>query len=175
MERVMIIGCGGAGKSTLARKLGEKTGLPVVHLDQIFWSPGNWNHMEKADFDAALELEMEKDRWIIDGNYNRTLPMRLSRCDTVIYLDFTRMRCLTGWIGRVIKNWGHAREDMAPGCNEWFDPEMAGWIWNFNKQNRKRYHQLLREANGVEVFVFKNRRGVEQFLNQLEEDDGKTD
>ena len=167
MERIIIIGCGGAGKSTLARQLGEKLDLPVVHLDQIFWSPGNWNHMEKADFDAALELEMEKDRWIIDGNYNRTLPKRLERCDTVIYLDFTRMRCLTGWIGRVIKNWGKARPDMAPGCAEWFDPEMAGWIWSFNKNNRSRYREMLSACPDVNVLVFKNRRQVAKYLKSL--------
>ena len=167
MERIMIIGCGGAGKSTLARKLGEKTGLPVVHLDQIFWSPGNWNHMEKDEFDAALELEMDKEKWIIDGNYNRTLPMRLERCDTVIYLDFGRIRCLTGWISRVIKNWGTARPDMAPGCAEWFDPEMATWIWSFNRKNRKRYHQMLEEASGVKIFIFKNRRQTQNFLNSI--------
>ena len=167
MERVIIIGCGGAGKSTLARKLGEKTGLPVIHLDQIFWSPGNWKHMEKDEFDGALEREMEKERWIMDGNYNRTLLPRLSRCDTVIYLDFSRMRCMTGWIGRVIKNWGHAREDMAPGCAEWFDPEMASWIWNFNRNNRARYHEILKNTPGIHAVILKNRRDAAKFLDSL--------
>ena len=167
MERVMVIGCSGAGKSTLARKLGEKTGLPVIHLDQIFWSPGNWSHLERAEFDAALEKEVQKDRWIIDGNYNRTIPLRLSRCDTVIYLDFSRLRCMTGWIGRVIKNWGAARADMAPGCDERFDPEMAGFIWNFNRKNRKRYRQMLADGEGIDVYILKNRREVKKFLEQL--------
>ena len=166
MERVMIIGCGGAGKSTLARKLGEKTGLPVVHLDQIWWSPGDWVHMARAEFDRLLLEEMEKDRWILDGNYNRTLELRLERADTVIYLDFTRWQCLWGWIGRVIKNWGHAREDMAPGCCEWFDPEMAGWIWNFNQENRQKYLKKLSGWNG-EVYILHNRREVKRFLNNL--------
>ena len=90
MERVMIIGCGGSGKSTVARQLGEKTGLPVVHLDQIFWSPGNWQHLEKEEFDSLLRIELGKPRWILDGNFNRTIEMRLERCDTVIYQDFNR-------------------------------------------------------------------------------------
>ena len=166
MERIMIIGCGGAGKSTLARKLGEKTGLPVVHLDQIWWAPGNWQHLSREEFDVLLMREMEKDRWILDGNYNRTLDLRLERADTVIYLDFTRWQCLRGWIGRVIKNWGHAREDMAPGCSEWFDPEMAGWIWNFNKQNRKTYLEKLSSWQG-DVHIFRNRREVKRFLDNL--------
>ena len=166
MERIMIIGCGGAGKSTLARRLGEKTGLPVVHLDRIWWSPGNWEHLDREKFDVLLMQEMEKPRWIMDGNYNRTLDLRLERADTVIYLDFSRWQCLRGWIGRVIKNWGHARADMAPGCNEWFDPEMAGWIWNFNKQNRQKYLEKLHDWQG-EVHILRNRRAVKRFLDQL--------
>ena len=166
MERVMIIGCGGAGKSTLARALGEKTGLPVVHLDQIWWAPGNWKHLSREEFDDRLAVEMEKACWIMDGNFNRTLDVRLERADTVLYLDFPRWLCLWGWIGRVIKNWGRAREDMAPGCSEWFDPEMAKWIWNFNKQNRQRYLDKLKNWNG-EVHILHNRRQVRRFLEQL--------
>ena len=168
MERVLIIGCGGAGKSTLARALGEKTGLPVVHLDQIWWAPGNWQHREREEFDRLLKAEMEKPKWILDGNFNRTIEPRLKRCDTVVYLDMNRFICLKNWIGRVINNWGHARADMAEGCNEWFDPEMARWIWNFNKQNRKRYYELLSSLEGKQMYILKSRRQVNRFLNSLE-------
>ena len=167
MERVIIIGCGGAGKSTLARKLGEKTGLPVVHLDQIWWAPGNWEHMEREEFDRRLLEEMEKPRWILDGNYNRTIESRLDGCDTVIYLDMPRLVCLKNWISRVIKNWGHARADMAPGCAEWFDPEMAGWIWKFNKHNRARYYELLNALEDKQVYILNSRREVGKFLKNI--------
>lgn len=167
MQRIMIIGCGGAGKSTLARQLGEKTGLPVVHLDQIWWAPGNWQHVEREDFDTRLAEEMKKPQWILDGNFNRTIEMRLKECDTVIYLDFNRWVCLRSWLKRVITNWGHARDDMAPGCKEWFDPEMAGWIWNFNRKNRDNYYRLLNEAEGKQTIVLKNRRMVRRFLKSL--------
>lgn len=167
MERIMIIGCGGAGKSTLAKKLGEKTGLPVVHLDQIYWSPGNWQHLEKDEFDALLMQELQKPRWILDGNFNRTMELRLEKCDTVIYLDFNRITCILGWMKRVVKNWGTAREDMAPGCNEWFDPEFAKWLWNFNKLNRSRYLAILEKQKDKEVYIFRNRRQVRNFLNTL--------
>ena len=167
MERIMIIGCGGAGKSTLARKLGELTGIPVVHLDKIYWSPGNWKHLEKDEFDALLSLELEKPRWILDGNFNRTLEWRLEKCDTVIYLDFSRFTCICGWLKRVIMNWGIARPDMAPGCSEWFDPEFAKWIWNFNKHNRPRYLNLLKDVKGKSVYIFRNRWQVDKFLKQI--------
>ena len=167
MERIMIIGCGGAGKSTLAKKLGEKTGLPVVHLDQIDWSPGNWQHLEKDEFDALLMQELQKPRWILDGNFNRTMELRLKKCDTVIYLDFNRITCILGWMKRVVTNWGTAREDMAPGCNEWFDPEFAKWLWNFNKLNRSRYLAILEKQKDKEVYIFRNRRQVRNFLNTL--------
>ena len=167
MERIMIIGCGGAGKSTLARQLGEKTGLPVVHLDQIWWSPGNWKHLERDEFDVLLKAELDNPRWILDGNFNRTMETRLAACDTVIYLDVPRVVCLKNWIGRVIKNWGRARADMAEGCNEWLDPEFAGWIWKFNQNNRDRYYHLLSQAEHAEVIILKNRRQVRRFLERL--------
>lgn len=167
MERVMIIGCGGAGKSTLARKLGEKTGLPVVHLDKIWWEPGNWEHMEQEEFDRRLALELEKPRWILDGNFNRTIEMRLAACDAVIYLDMNRFVCLKNWLGRVVKNWGRARADMGEGCAEWIDPEFVKWIWNFNRGNRARYYALLENQEGKQVVILKSRRQVRKFLDSL--------
>ena len=167
MERVIIIGCGGAGKSTLARKLGEKTGLPVVHLDKIYWSPGNWKHLEKDEFDALLAKELEKSRWILDGNFDRTMELRLEKCDTVIYLDYNRITCLLGWLKRVIANWGRAREDMAPGCNEWFDPWFVKWLWNFNRKNRSRYLAILDKQEDKAVYIFRNRRQTQKFLDKL--------
>lgn len=167
MERVMIIGCGGAGKSTLARKLGEKTGLPVIHLDQIFWSPGNWQHLEKEEFDSLLMQELEKPAWILDGNFNRTMELRLEKCDTVIYLDYSRWICLLQWAKRVITNWGRTRPDMGPECNEWFDPEFISWVWNFNKTHRARYYEMLSAQKDKTIHIFKNRRQLKCFLNSL--------
>ena len=163
----MIIGCGGAGKSTLARKLGEKTGLPVVHLDQIWWAPGHWQHIEKPEFDEKLAGELKKPRWILDGNFNRTIEARLEACDTVIYLDYPRLVCIKNWLGRVLKNWGHHRPDMTEGCTEWIDPEFVKWIWNFNKNNRSRYYDLLNHAEGKTVIILKSRRQTRKFLESL--------
>ena len=167
MERILIIGCGGAGKSTLARQLGEKTGLPVVHLDQLFWHPG-WVESTKDEIDAKIMEELGKPRWIMDGNYNRTLPMRLEKCDTVIYLDFSRVACMFGVLKRILTTFGTVRPDMAEGCPERFDLDFLKWVWNFNKSKREKYYRLLNKTDGIEKIVLKNRRAVKRFLQSLE-------
>lgn len=159
MKRVVILGCAGAGKSTLARKLGEKTGLPVVHLDKLFWHSG-WVESTKDEIDEKIFREMQMDCWIMDGNYTRTLPARLQRCDTVIYLDFPRWQCLWGVLKRVVCNYGRVRPDMPEGCPERVDWAFLVWIWNFNKKNRKRYYALLQGLEGKQVYILKNRKEV---------------
>ncbi len=169
MERIIIIGCGGAGKSTLARRLGEKLGLPVVHLDKLWWREG-WTHIAQEEFDAALLAEVQKDCWIIDGNYNRSMPMRLQYCDTIIYLDFSRIACLMGVCKRILTSYGTVRPDMGEGCCERIDFEFLKWVWNFNARHREKYYKMLNETENVETIVLKNRRAVRKFLeNTLEQ------
>lgn len=169
MERILIIGCSGSGKSTLARALGEKLKLPVVHLDQLWWRQG-WENVTREEFDSKLAAELAKPRWIIDGNYNRTMEMRIARCDTILYLDFNRWTCLWGMVQRVAGNYGKVRPDMSPGCPERFDPEFVRWIWNFNKANRVRNYTLLAQAKHAKSLVLKNRRDVKAFLEQVKSD-----
>ncbi len=166
MERVLVIGCGGAGKSTLSRELGKRTGLPVVHLDQLFWHPG-WVESARNEMDEKIRMEMEKDCWIMDGNYNRTLPERLSRCDTVIYLDFNRLQCLRGVAKRIITSYGKVRPDMSEGCPERFDWEFIKWVWNFNQTKRKRIYHLLAQQKEKQVYILRSRRQVKRFLKTV--------
>ncbi len=166
MERVLIIGCGGAGKSTLARQLGDRTGLPVVHLDKLFWKPG-WVESGREEIDEIIRREMEKDRWIMDGNYNRTLQRRLGYCDTVIYLDFSRFACLIGVLKRVITTHGTVRPDMGEGCPERFDLDFLKWVWNFNKSKRSQYYAMLNALKDKQVIILKSRREVKSFLANL--------
>ena len=166
MERILIIGCSGSGKSTLARALGEKLELPVVHLDQLWWKEG-WENVTREEFDSRLALALNMDRWIIDGNYSRTMETRLQKCDTIIYLDFNRWECLLGMFQRVLGSYGKVRPDMAPGCPERFDAEFIKWIWNFNKNNRVQNYTYLAKAKHAESIVLKNRREVRRFLEKI--------
>ncbi len=166
MERIIIIGCGGAGKSTLARQLGEKLELPVVHLDRLFWRPG-WVQVSQEEFDDLLRVELEKEKWIMDGNFNRTIPRRVERCDTIIYLDFNRFTCLWGVMKRLLTNIGKVRPDMGEGCPEKIDFEFLKWIWNFNRDKREGYYRILNDATHAQTIVLKNRRMVRRFLNGL--------
>lgn len=167
MERVLIIGCGGAGKSTLARQLGEKLNIPVVHLDKLFWKPG-WVESSKEEIDEKIRMEMAKPQWIMDGNYNRTLPQRVQYCDTVIYLDFSRFACIRGVLKRVITTYGTVRPDMGEGCPERFDLEFLKWVWNYNKDKRASNYALLNEATHARTIVLKNRKMVKHFIQSLE-------
>lgn len=166
MERILIIGCGGSGKSTLARQLSEKLNMPVIHLDKIWWRPG-WEHISRDEFTEIITAEMQKPQWIMDGNFNHTLPMRLEHCDTVLYLDFNRITCLLGVFKRILTTYGTVRPDMGDGCPERFDWEFLKWVWDFNKNNRQNNYKLLAGASNVRVHIFKNRRQVKCFLNSL--------
>ena len=166
MERILIIGCSGSGKSRLARKLGQKLGLPVIHLDQLWWTE-NWQNVTVEEFDSRLAMALNMDRWIIDGNYSRTMGVRLSQCDTVIYLDFSRWACLLGMCQRLLSSRGKTRPDMSAGCPERFSWEFVKWIWDFNKNNRVRNYTYLSQAKHARSVVLKNRREVKAFLDTV--------
>ena len=167
MERIMIIGCGGAGKSTLARVLGEKTGLPVVHLDKLFWRPG-WENITREEFDRLHREALAGEKWIMDGNFDRTMAERMDSCDTVIYLDFSRVTCLLGVVRRILTTYGKVRPDMGEGCPERFDWEFLQWVWNFNKNKREKICRLLEQHPQKEIIILKNRRLVRKFLNKID-------
>lgn len=166
MRKIIVIGCSGSGKSTLARKLGEVTQLPVVHLDKLWWKPA-WKTVTREAFDVLHRAAMAEPSWILDGNFSRTLPERIENCDTVIYLDFNRMACITGVLKRVFANYGKVRPDMGEGCPERFSWEFLVWVWNFNKNNRAKIYQLLSNANNAKIYILKSRIQVDQFLSDI--------
>ena len=166
MERIVIIGCPGSGKSTLARELGEKLNLTVVHLDRLWWTKG-WENVSMEEFDARLENALKLDRWIIDGNYSRTMDVRLAKCDTVIWLDYSRWTCLWGLVRRIGTNRKASRADMPEGCPERVDWEFVKEIWNYNQNNRVLNETLIAKNKHAKAIVLKNRKETRQFLMQL--------
>ena len=167
MKRVLIIGSGGAGKSTLARRLGEKTGIDVVHLDKIFWNPG-WVPTGKDEWREVVRQALEKDSWIIDGNFGGTLEMRIQACDTIIFLDMPRHVC----IYRILKRWvmysKDTRPDMAEGCEERFDFEFFMWVWNYPTRSKPEKELVLtRYADEKKIIRLRSNREIEQFLQEI--------
>ncbi len=166
MERILIIGCPGSGKTRLALALGEKLDLPVVHLDRLWWT-GGWKNVSQEEFDSRLAMALHMDSWIIDGNYSRTMEARLEKCDTIVYLDYSRWECLLGMCQRVLGNYGKVRPDMAKGCPERFDWELVKFIWNFNKNNRVLTYTWIGRTRHAKAVVLKNRKEAKRFLEQL--------
>jgi len=166
VERIVIIGCPGSGKSTLARELGEKLDLTVVHLDRLWWTKG-WENVSREAFDARLDKAMSREKWIIDGNYSRTMDARLQKCDTVIYLDYSRMACIRGFVHRVLRQKGKVRPDLPEGCPEKLEWEFLKYIWNFNKNNRVLNYTLISKNRHAKAVVLKNRKEKDDFLKSL--------
>lgn len=160
MRRILIIGNPGSGKSTLAGKLGERLGLKVIHLDRHFWTPG-WVHVPLRQWVDMVGELVQGDSWIVDGNYARTLDIRLERADSVIWLDFPRIICLYRCLLRVLKSFGRVRPDMAEGCREKFDWEFIKYIWTFNERERPIVEMTLNLYSGkIPVLHLKSPREV---------------
>src|SRR5450631_2597540 len=116
MRRIVILGCSGSGKSTLARRLGARLGLPVVHLDVLFWEPG-WTEPDNAAFRARVGAAIAGDAWVSDGNYTtRTFDLRLPRADLIVWMDTPRLVCLARTLKRSAL--ARPRPDLPVGCEE---------------------------------------------------------
>ena len=144
MQRVLIIGISGAGKSTFARALAERTKLPLIHLDREFWQPG-WVVTKRDVWRPKVAALADAERWIMDGNFGATLDLRLPRADTVVWFDYPRLRCLWRAGRRIAGSFGRVRPDMAPDCPERLDLDFVRYIWGFNTLERHGIVRALRE------------------------------
>ncbi len=159
MLRAMVIGCPGAGKSTFARKLRDITGLPLYYLDMLWHKPDKTN-ISREEFDRKLSVILEKDKWIIDGNYQRTLEMRLCKCDTIFLLDFSTEDCIAGVQSRI----GKKREEM-PWIETEFDEEFRRAIMDFHAMKIPQIYRLLGTyQDGREVTIFKSRKEADVYI-----------
>lgn len=165
MQRILIIGSPGSGKSTLARYIAEKLDIPCVYLDMLFWND-NWRQTPRDEFDLLIRNELEKESWIIDGNYARTLPLRIKYADTVIWLKYPRIVCM--W--RAFLRQGRKRPDLPETCVEKRDKEFfefLGYIWNFPKENDENIQKLLSESK-ADIFVIRNNKQLKDFKDKIE-------
>ena len=162
MKKIIVIGCPGSGKSTFSKALQKITGIPLFHLDMMFWNTDKTT-VEKTVFLDRLSKVLEKSEWIIDGNYSSTMELRIKECDTVVFLDYPLDVCLSG----VRERRGKARSDM-PWVEYDEDAEFIEFIKNYNLENRPQVMELLKKYSYKNIFIFTNRNEAKEFLSQFQ-------
>lgn len=168
MNKIIIIGCPGSGKSYLSRQLHKILNIPVYHLDKIYWLR-DWNHLEHDEFVKKIkDIIDNNDKYIIDGNYINSLKMRMDSADTIIYLDMDTTYCLEN----VHKRSGTLREDFPEYLidDEVVDQEFIDYIINFNQNNRELILSLIKENSNKEIITIHNKLELEKFIKNLKED-----
>jgi adenylate kinase family enzyme len=164
MRKILVIGSGGAGKTTFAKRLSSIVNIDVIHLDTLYWNPG-WVETPKTEWRKTVEALIERDSWIMDGNYSGTLDIRIEACDTVIFLDLATRICLWRVIKRAIQYRYGNRPDMAEGCQERLDLNFMRWVWNYKKRTRPKIVKLIEENSGSKrVIWLQSNAEVERFL-----------
>lgn len=167
MKKISIIGSGGAGKSILAKRLSEKTGIPAYHLDALYWKPG-WVATDREKWKALQEELCSTDTWILDGNYGGTLDIRLTHSDTIVFLDINRFLCLARVIWRSMKSYGKVRWDMAQDCPEQIDLKFFKWILDYPATKKPEIlHRLSALPPEKTVVVLSSSSAVEEFLKKI--------
>lgn len=166
-RRIVVVGCGGAGKSTFSRRLGEALELPVVHLDSFFWKPG-WEEPPRDEWGKVVGELIEHEEWIMDGNYGGTMDMRLAASDTAIFLDMPRSMCLRRVVERRFRYRRAPRPDMAPDCPERLEWQFLKYVWEYPKSRRP---GILRKLENLpeekETFVLRGSGEVRDFLREV--------
>lgn len=166
MDRIAIIGCGGSGKTTIARRLSTALGIPVTHLDAVYYD-SEWNTLPPQKFAAKQEELVAADRWIIDGNYASTLPIRLRRADTVIFLDLPPLECLRGIAERRLHHGGGQHGDT--GVYDRITWNFIKYVWNYRHTMAPRVHALITEhATHAQIHILKSRNAANTLTTQIE-------
>ena len=158
MKKIIIIGCPGSGKSTVSRALHNKTGIPLYHLDMMYWNADKTT-VEKSVFLERLSDVLEKYEWIIDGNYGSTMELRMAACDTVIFLDYPLEVCLDG----IKERRGKPRSDM-PWVETDEDAEFIEFIKNYNEQQKPKVLGLLEKYSDKNIIILESREQANAFL-----------
>ena len=160
-NRIIILGCPGSGKSTLAAELHRRTGLPLIHLDNVWWRPDR-THISRAEFDERLRDILAGERWILDGDYSRTYEPRFAACDTVIFLDYDEEECMRAVMERI----GKPRPDL-PWTEDRPDPELMEDVARYREDKRPRVLSLMEKYADRKTLVFKTRAQADEWLAGL--------
>ena len=163
MKRALIIGCPGSGKSTFARALAEKTGLPLYYRDRMYWNADK-TKVPREIFLQNLESALSKDEWIIDGNYGSTMEQRLQCCDTVFFLDYPTEVCLSG----IRERSGKPRPDM-PWVDDPNEPDTVflEFVRAFQEESRPNILRLSEQYPEKEWIIFRAREESDAYLSAI--------
>ena len=164
LQKIIVIGSPGSGKSTFSRRLRDITSLPLYHLDMIWHKPDRTT-VSREEFDKRLSEILRTDKWIIDGNYQRTIEIRLEKCDAVFLMDYPLEICLAGAAARV----GTKRDDL-PWVEDELDEEFRQWIVDFPNEQLPQIYQMLDKYSGKNIIIFKSRQEANEYLQKLEKE-----
>lgn len=163
MSKIIVIGSPGAGKSVFSQKLSNITHLPLYHIDMLYHKKEG-THISKEELENKLKDIFQEDDWIIDGNYQRTLEMRLKECDTVFLLDFPTEVCLEGAKSRI----GKKRDDL-PWIEEKLDENFEQCITNFANEKLPQIYKLLDKYKmNHNIVIFKSRDEADNYISSME-------
>ncbi|OWA37680.1 topology modulation protein [Saccharibacillus sp. O16] len=167
MQKIVVIGSPGSGKSVLSRKLGEALKLRVIHLDTHYWQRG-WTPTPANQWDEFLRQTVSEETWIVDGNYTRTLDIRLEAADTIVFLDMPRMLCMYRILKRRLIYQGKSRPDLNEECEEKLDAAFVKWVWDYRKKVRPRVLEAIkRHEAGKRAVILTSRGDVEDFVQEV--------
>jgi len=160
MQRILVIGSPGAGKSTLAGRIARDLGLPLIHLDREYFGPG-WTTPPKAEWREKVRTLAARPAWVMDGNYASTFDIRVPRATIIVWLDLPRWRCLTRVLWRVARNYGQSRPDLGAAGPERFDMSFMRWIWSYPVTMRPKTARMLERLRPDQrVYVLRSRSGI---------------
>lgn len=163
-DKISIIGGSGSGKSTLANILSESMKIPVIHLDAINYKP-NWIQVDKVERDKIISGKSNEDKWIIDGNYNKTLKERLIKSDLIIWLDYSSYTQIKGVVKRIAQNYNKERSEI-PGCKERINLKFIKYVATYNKVKRPEMLEILKDIPEDKLLIFKKQKDLNNWLKK---------